>query len=68
MSIKQSFCWQCGKKLDRRSYRIITDPIGNDHIVHITCVDDAMLDMRAMPYEEESGNAMALKSATMNYK
>ena len=67
MKIKQSFCWHCGKKLDRRSYTKIADPIGNIHIIHKFCEQDAKLEMRAMPYEEEQQDFKRYQSATCNF-
>lgn len=62
----QSFCWHCGKKLDRRSYVKISDPIGNVHVIHKICENDAKLSFRCMNYEEVD-NQKYYQSATCNY-
>ncbi len=41
---KRSRCWECGRKLMTKKgggyiFKIKKDPIGDEHRVHLTCVD-----------------------------
>lgn len=50
------FCWECGSPLSSYEngsmiYEIVTDPLGNQHKVHKTCLGRRDLKVTAQPRE-----------------
>jgi len=50
---KQSFCWECGRKLIFPYYTNYVDPIGNTHKVHKKCAVNAKKFKEVMTYGKE---------------